>query len=108
MSTETTAPRGAAAPVVDLTPALVDNWAFGQSLPAVLIVNPEASLHQRCVLAWMMSQDVRAIVDGMESCQDAQDLRFVMPVLADRMRQVVVLLHSLCDATATEERGRAS
>lgn len=109
MNTETTAPRGAAAPVTDLTPALVDNWAFGRPpLPAVLIVNPEASLRQRCALAWVMSSEAHAIASSTASCRGAHDVAFVMPVLAERMRQLTVLLLDLCTTTAAKERGRGS
>lgn len=108
MSTETTAPRGVAAPVTDLTPALVDNWTMGQPLPAVLIVNPKASLHQRCALAWVMSSEAHAIASSTASCRDAHDVAFVMPVLAERMRQLTELLRDLCTTTAAEDRGRAS
>lgn len=107
MSAETTAPRGAAAPVVDLTPAMVGNWTMEMPSPAVLIVHPDASLHQRCALAWSMSWEIHAIAASTASCKDAQDLVFLMPALTERMRQLMVLLHGICAATAAGERGRS-
>lgn len=105
-TTKTTAPRGAAAPVLDLTPAMADNWTMGQHWPPVLIVNPEASLHQRCALAWVLCCEAQAIAVAAENCGDTRSAADVFAVLIDRTRQLGALLRNLSEATLEEERGQ--
>jgi len=62
-TTKKTAPQGAAAAVLDLTPANVINWLPLCDDTPVLIVNPAATFGQRVALAYTMCDELRGLVD---------------------------------------------
>lgn len=102
MSMATTKKPGLAASVVDLTPPMVSNWSMASRPPAVLIVNPAATLHERCALAWLMAAEAHTIADAGMSRRDPANAAELMPVLEDRLRQLTVLLSDIGDITSKE------
>ena len=50
---------------VDLTPAMVASWRTQPANRPTLIVNPEASLHQRAALAWLVASETHSVLESL-------------------------------------------
>ena len=86
---------------VDMTPATTMNWAhLCPSKTNVLIVNPEATLHDRVSLAWALTGELCAIADGSTSAMDDNVPRFVVSLMSDRLEALQRLLSNIGDLTS--------
>lgn len=94
--------------VLNLTPATVSNWSL-DSTPDVLIINPDASLHQRAALAWSMAIENLTILEAGQLAHgnDPGNDRAVFSVAIERMLQIVTLLQDIGARTAALEGGAA-
>lgn len=94
---------------VDLTPAMLNNWIRNDAAAPVLIVNPEATLHQRAALAWVTASDTREILEASQAAHgnDPGNDRAMLSVVIERMHQLERLLSDIGDRTAALEGGAA-
>ena len=91
---------------VDLTPPAVSNWiSQAPSSPAVLVVNPEASLHQRVALTWSLAYDLMGLAGLARAARDTDEQVDCLPVIEERLTQLVALLEDLGSRTAEMEGG---
>ncbi|MDO9032880.1 MAG: hypothetical protein Q7V09_20830 [Hydrogenophaga sp.] len=93
---------------LNLTPAIVSNWGT-TSKADVLIVNPDAILHQRAALAWSMAfESLNLLEAGQLSHGSYQgNDKAVLCVAIERMHQITTLLQDIGDRTAALEGGFA-
>lgn len=89
---------------VDMTPATTMNWAhLCPPKGPVLMVNPEATLHDRVSLAWALTGELCTIADGSTSQMDDNVPRFVVALMSDRLELLHRLLGSIGDLTSGVE-----
>lgn len=106
MHGQNAAPQCVAAPVLNITPLGVTNWSKQSRPPAVLIVNPAATLHERCALAYFMANEAYSIADSTTlASYDPNVTADLMPVLLERLRQLTELLDNIGRITGLEEGG---
>lgn len=95
---------------LDLTYTTVSGWEVkgGSALP-VLIVNPQATLHQRSALAWVMAQEAAELLEAGRLVFESDDKgdKALMHMATERMRQLATLLEDIGDRTAALEGGAA-
>jgi len=92
----------------DLTPAIVSNWGTA-SKADVLIVNPDATLHQRAALAWSMAFESLNLLEAGQLSHGSYpgNDKAVLCVAIERMHQITTLLQDIGDRTAALEGGFA-
>ena len=88
---------------VDMTPSTTMNWAhLCPPKGPVLMLNPEATLHDRVSLAWALTGELCAIADGAASPMDDNVPRFVVSLMSDRLESLHRLLSSIGDITSRQ------
>jgi hypothetical protein len=86
---------------VDLTPATATNWAHRcPTKVPVLMVNPDATLHDRVSLAWALTGELCAIAEGSNSLEHDDVPRFVVGLMSDRLEALHRLLSDIGNRTA--------
>lgn len=85
---------------VDMTPIAVSNWLDDSP---VLLVRPDASVHQKVALAWSMAAELETMA---EAARDADEdlVRSLCSILWQRSTSLKVLLETLGLQTA-DRRG---
>ncbi len=86
---------------LDMTPWTALNWQH-RSPPTVptLLVNPQASLHDRVALAYAMVGELCAITGGAANISDDNVPRFVVSLVSDRLDRLHDLLSDIGDRTS--------
>lgn len=96
---------------LDLThPMAVSCWGKNEkNAPPVLIVNPEASLHQRSALAWVTAYETLTLLEAgqMGFGGDPGGDQAIMNLAVEKVRQLTKMLEDIGDRTAALEGGAA-
>jgi hypothetical protein len=94
---------------VDLTPQMMDDWVQKDGSAAVLIINPEATLHQRAGLAWITASDTLSIMEASLAAHgnDPGSDRVMLCLAIERLRQLERMLGDIGVRTAHLKGGAA-
>jgi hypothetical protein len=84
---------------IDVTPCAATNWRMDGG--PILIVNPDATMHQKLSLAWSMSQELEAIAElGIGSSNQGQS---ICDLLHDKSMILAGYLYELAASTADQK-----
>lgn len=97
MSESVSVKPSSAAPAIDLTPCAVDNWMHGG---AVVMLSPEATLHQKVALAWGMATEAETLVEAARYARTAEHAKALQDLLWGRLEVLVRLLGDVGQETA--------
>ena len=94
---------------VDLTPQMMDDWVKKDGSAAVLVINPEATLHQRAGLAWITATDTLSIMEASLAAHgnDPGSDRVMLCLAIDRVRQLERMLGDIGVRMWRQEGGTA-
>lgn len=88
---------GSDAPATDLTPCAVGNWLQGG---AVVMLSPEATLHQKVALAWSMAKEAATMAEAAVSVGDSDQAKNLSALVLERLEVLTRLLGDLGKQTA--------
>lgn len=90
---------------LDMTPWTAHNWAHRSPTKVpTLMVNPEATLHDRVALAYALVGELAAIAGGASDHSEDNVPRYVVSLISDKLDKLDALLCDIGDRTSAQCR----